>query len=69
MAETITFDVTGMSCDHCVQSVTKAVKDVAGVATVTVSLDENSAVVVGDGINTAKVIEAIDEEGYEAAVR
>ncbi len=69
MADTITFDVTGMSCDHCVQSVTKAVKDVAGVATVTVSLDENSAVVVGDAVDTAKVIEAIEEEGYEAAVR
>jgi copper ion binding protein len=69
MAETITFDVTGMSCDHCVQSVTKAVKDVAGVANVTVSLDENSAIVVGDAIDTAKVIQAIEEEGYEAAVR
>jgi copper chaperone len=68
MAENITFNVTGMSCDHCVQSVTRAVKEVPGVADVKVSLDENSAVVSGDGVDVASVIAAIEEEGYEAAV-
>ena len=69
MAQTIEFSVTGMSCDHCVNSVTNAVKELVGVTDVKVSLDDKSAVVSGDLIDVAKVIEAIEEEGYEAAVR
>jgi copper chaperone len=69
MPQTIEFSVTGMTCDHCVHAVTNAAKDVPGVSDVKVSLDEKSATVTGDNIDTAKVIAAIEEEGYEAAVR
>lgn len=62
------FDVKGMTCDNCVQHVTKAVKELPGVTEVKVDLASNSAAVDGD-IDPAKVIEAIEEEGYEAAVR
>jgi copper chaperone len=69
MAQTIELSVTGMTCDHCVNAVTGAVKDVPGVAEAKVSLEEQSAVVQGDDIDVDKIIEAIKEEGYEASVK
>lgn len=66
--KTLIFDVKGMTCDNCVQHVTKAVREVPGVRDVKVSLASNSADVEGD-FDETKVIDAIEEEGYEAAVR
>ncbi len=68
MDKTLMFDVKGMTCDNCVQHVTHAVEGVAGVRAVKVDLAANSAKVEGD-FDQAKVIEAIEEEGYKAAVR
>lgn len=68
MSQTITFTITGMTCDHCVHAVTNAVKETPGVADVTVSLEAKLAVVTGDQIDVAKIIAAVAEEGYEAAV-
>jgi copper ion binding protein len=68
MAKTLLFDVKGMTCDNCVQHVTKAVRDVPGVSDVKVELASNSARVEGD-FDEKKIVEAIEEEGYEAAVR
>jgi Cu+-exporting ATPase len=56
--------VTGMSCGHCVAAVEKAVSEVAGVESVVVSLETQSAEVVGGLPHLA--IEAIREAGYEA---
>jgi copper chaperone len=69
MSQTIELDIKGMTCDHCVRSVTNAVKDVEGVTDAVVSLQSNSAVIKGDAIDLQKILEAIEEEGYEAAVR
>jgi copper chaperone CopZ len=68
MDKTIIFDIKGMTCDNCVQHVTKAVREVAGVRTVKVELASNTANVEGD-FDEQKIIAAIEEEGYEAAVR
>ena len=68
MAETKVFSVTGMTCDNCVHHVTEAIKNVPGVTDVTVSLADKSATVEGE-IDVAKVVAAVEEEGYEAAVR
>lgn len=67
MSQTITLSVTGMTCDHCVHSVTEAIKSVPGVSEATVSLAESRAVLEGEAVDLKKVIEAIAEEGYEAA--
>lgn len=69
MAKTIELDVTGMTCDHCVRSVTNALKDVPGVSDAVVSLEDKKATVTADDVDIAKLIEAVEEEGYEAAVR
>ena len=65
--KTTTFTVTGMTCDNCVHHVTEAVKGVAGVTDAQVSLDEKSAKVQGE-FDEAKIIAAIEEEGYDAKV-
>src|SRR6266516_3396494 len=43
MATTVTFDVKGMTCDHCVHAVTEAAKSVEGVKDARVDLASNSA--------------------------
>jgi copper chaperone len=68
MSQTIQLSVTGMTCDHCVKSVTGALQGISGVKTAKVDLQAKSAVVEGDSIDIAKLIEAVKEEGYEAAV-
>lgn len=69
MAQTIQLSIDGMTCDHCVNAVTSALKSVPGVADATVSLAEKSARITGEGLDVKKLIEAVREEGYEAAVR
>lgn len=59
--------VNGMSCDHCVQTITKAVEEISGVARVQVNL-EKKTVTVDFEENQAdlKIISAkIDEAGFE----
>ena len=65
--KTTIFTVTGMTCDNCVHHVTEAIKNVSGVTATEVSLSEKQARVAGD-FDEQKVIEAVEEEGYEAAV-
>ncbi|HEY8173399.1 MAG TPA: heavy metal-associated domain-containing protein, partial [Dehalococcoidia bacterium] len=48
METTLTFDVKGMTCDNCVNHVTKAVRELPGVRNVKVDLATNSARVEGD---------------------
>lgn len=69
MAQTITLSVEGMTCDHCVNAVTNALKEVSGVTEATASLGEKRATVEGEGVDTSALIAAVEEEGYEAAVR
>jgi copper chaperone CopZ len=64
MAET-KFNINGMTCDNCVRHVTEAIKGVPGVTAAAVSLSENSAKVEGE-FDAAKVVAAVEEEGYEA---
>ncbi len=68
MADTKTFTVNGMTCDNCVHHVTEAIKGVPGVTSVEVSLASKSAKVDGD-FDATKVVAAVVEEGYEAAVK
>jgi len=63
----ITLSITGMTCDHCVRSVTKTLQAVAGVEKVAVSLDTGHARVDGNA-SPGVLIQAIEEEGYKAQV-
>lgn len=69
MANEIIFNIEGMTCDHCVNAVTNAIKETPGVTAAKVSLDEKSATVSGDAIDVEAIVAAVAEEGYEASVR
>lgn len=58
----ITVKISGMSCGHCVTSVKSALKNIPGIASFDVKIGE--AVIEG-AVDTAKVKDAIEEEGYE----
>lgn len=67
--KTIELDITGMTCDHCVRSVTNALKDVPGVADAVVSLESKSATVTAEAVDLQELLDAVEEEGYAAAAR
>ena len=57
--------IEGMSCDHCVQHVKKALEAVTGVKAADVSLkDKSAAVEHGDGVSLAALKAAVTEAGY-----
>ncbi len=63
-----TINVEGMSCDHCVQTITKAVKAVQGVKEVSVNLEGKQVSVDYDereGV-LKEITGAITEAGFQA---
>ena len=60
-------NVEGMSCQHCVMAVTKAVKGLAGVDDVQVSLENKKVTVKYDESQSAldKISAAIEDQGYD----
>ena len=56
--------VAGMTCNHCVEGVTRALKQVPGVEEVQVVLEGGLAVVTG-AVDRAALVAAVTEEGYE----
>jgi copper chaperone len=61
------YAVEGMTCEHCVLSVTEEVGEVAGVRAVEVDLASGRMVVHGEGFEDAAVHAAVDEAGYAVA--
>jgi len=62
------FNVSGMSCKHCVMTVTEAVNDVDGVSAVKVDLEKGTATVTfSDDTPESAIIEAIEEEGFKVS--
>lgn len=61
-----TIDISGMSCDHCVQSVRRALSEVTGVNSAEVSLSPGRAVVEfeGDKPGVASAVQAVAKSGY-----
>jgi copper chaperone len=68
MSETRTFTVTGMTCGHCVASVTEEVQEVAGVEGVDVVLESGTLTVTSSQpVDDAAVKAAVEEAGYQLA--
>ena len=59
--------VEGMSCEHCVNAITKAVKALPGIAKVAVDLAAKSVEVEYDSSKTPldKIKVEIEEQGYD----
>jgi copper chaperone len=61
------YSVPGVSCEHCVGSVTEEVEKVTGVESVVVDLDRKRVTVRGESVDDGAVRAAIDEAGYDVA--
>lgn len=68
---TTTYSVTGMTCSHCVASVTEELSALDGVTDVVVDLaagGTSAVTVTSDApLDTAQVAAAVDEAGYALA--
>lgn len=66
---TVELSVTGMTCSHCVASVTEELKDVPGVQNVEVILNSGATskvtVVTDTGVDDDKLRDAVSEAGFE----
>ena len=65
--QTLDFTVSGMTCQHCVASVTEEVNELAGVQEVDVDLASGRLHVVGD-VTPEQVQAAVAEAGSYTAV-
>ncbi len=67
---TATFTVVGMTCGHCVNSVTEEVSSVEGITGVDVDLDSGALTVTSDTpVDGDAVRAAVEEAGYSVAGR
>jgi copper chaperone len=68
VAVTSTFTVKGMTCSHCVQSVTQELSALPGVTSVQVDLASGGVTVDSEeALSDEAVRTAVDEAGYELA--
>jgi copper ion binding protein len=66
VTETRTWNVTGMTCAHCVASVTEEVSEIPGVESVVVSLESGQVTVASaQPLSRAAMEEAVTEAGYQ----
>lgn len=55
--------VEGMTCDHCVRSITKAIQAIDAQARVDVDLPKGTVTIEG-AVDAAQATAAIEDEGY-----
>jgi len=65
VSSTATFTVSGMTCEHCVASVSDEVLEIAGVTGVDVDLPSGRLTITSDQpLSEDAVASAVDEAGY-----
>ncbi len=61
----IEMPVSGMSCNHCTQTVKKAVEKLEGVERVEVNLEKARAYIQGENLDPDNISKTIEELGYQ----
>jgi copper chaperone len=64
--ERLKMDVEGMSCGHCVHAVTKALKELDGVAVESVAVGSATVSYDPGATSVEQITRAVKEAGYEA---
>jgi copper chaperone len=59
-----TYNVSGMSCEHCVAAVSSELGELPGVAAVEVDLSSGAVIVHASKIDDDAVRDAVEEAGY-----
>lgn len=63
---TTTYTVSGMTCGHCVNSISSEIGRLDGVTDVKVDLSTGAVTVTSDApLDAGKVAAAVDEAGYQ----
>jgi len=62
-----TIRVSGMSCQHCVSAVTKALEKLEGLEKVVVDLTTNEVSFVNNGVEREIIRSAISQIGFDPA--
>jgi copper chaperone len=61
-----TIRIKGMSCNHCVAAVTKALNQIDGISDVQINLDKGEATFDhGTSVDMAQIKEQIEKAGYQ----
>ncbi len=63
----VTLKVAGMRCAHCVDAITRALRESGGVRETSVDLEKGRAVVSGEDLDAEALARVVQELGYEAA--
>ena len=58
--------VSGMTCNHCVNSVTNAISEIKNVTDINVELNSGEAKISGNNVKVDEVVDAITTSGYSA---
>ena len=68
MSNTSSYTVTGMTCGHCVSSVTEEIREIPGVENVDVVLESGVLTITSDEpVDDDAVKTAVEEAGYQLA--
>ena len=68
MSQTSTYTVTGMTCGHCVASITEEVQEIPGVQDVAVDLLTGAVTITStEPLDDDAVRGAVEEAGYQLA--
>jgi copper chaperone len=68
MSTTQTYTVTGMTCGHCVASVTEEVQEISGVEKIDIVLETGSLTIISaEPVDDAAVKTAVEDAGYQLA--
>ena len=68
MSTVQTYTVAGMTCEHCVASVSEEVQEISGVEDVQVVLETGSLTVTSSQpIDDAEIQTAVEDAGYQLA--
>lgn len=63
----VTFSIPDISCGHCTSSIEKGLSAIAGVQSVSSSIENKTTTVeFDDTINVSQLIEELDNIGFEA---
>ena len=63
------YQVSGMTCSHCVLSIKEEVSEVAGVENVDVELASGRVTISGESFADDAIRAAVEEAGYEVIER
>ena len=60
----VAFIVKGMTCIHCKETVTEAIKTCDGIQDVTINLESGQTFIYGNNLNKQHIITSINNVGY-----